>query len=81
MEEEAKEFANLNEGEERKAEMARRRWRHRKTGQRAEVKARGGSRDTGGKTCFHIPSIHMLSAGCCEPSGTGSKQTASSSSG
>lgn len=87
MEEEEKEFANLNEGEERKAETGQ---DERKTEtqknrmeSRSEAKAGGDTKgkETRGEPHFHSLSIYMLSAGCCEPIGMGGEQRASSSSG
>lgn len=87
MEEEEKEFANLNEGEERKAETGQdegktETQKNRMEG-RSEAKARGDTkgREAGGEPHFHSLSIHMLSAGCCEPTGMGEEQRPSSSSG
>lgn len=87
MEEEEKEFANLNEGEERKAETGQdegktETQKNRMEG-RSEAKAGGNTkgRETGGEPHFHSLSINTLSAGRCEPSGMGGKQRASSSSG
>ena len=84
--EEEKEFASLNEGEERKAETSQdegktETQKNRMEG-RSEAKAGGDTKDRETEELhFHSLSIHTLSAGCCELTGMGGKQRASSSSG
>lgn len=87
MEEEEKEFANLNEGEEKKAETGQdegktETQKNRMEG-RSEAKAGGDTkgREVGGEPHSTAPASTMLSAGCCERAGMGGKERASSSSG
>ena len=84
--EEEKEFASVNEGEEKKAETGQdegktETQKNRMEG-RSEAKAGDDTkgRETGGEPRFHSLSIHTLSAGRCKPADTGGKQRASSSS-
>lgn len=79
--EEEKEFANLNEGEERKAEPGQdegktKTQKNRMEG-RPEAKAGGDTkgREMGAGPRFHSLSIHTATAGRCKATGTGGEQS------
>lgn len=78
VEEEEKEFSNLNEGEERKAETGQDEGKtdtqkNRMKG-RSDAKAGTTKDKETGETHFHSLNIHMLSDGHWEPTGMGGKQ-------